>query len=333
MANLLAFDQGLRYCLAMSKDHFAEIIGQQKIKPQLNLYVQSHRANGGFLKPIFFAAAKGNGKTKLARCMGAALLGSNGQPKKFAEVNGASIRKLSDFVDQVVSRYINGGQEVTLFVDEIHSVEGSVLDWLLTVLSLPDDKTETRNFYSGNEYVFDYKKFSFLCASTNPEQLPQAFSSRLTKIELQPYSEEDLIEILIKCAPSIEIDPNIVKSIVSVCRDNPRNLVEGIGRDLKLYCSLHNTRSFCAKHWKEFKRIFNICEFGLRPLEIQLLDYLKQCGPQTLTAIAAKLGLDVGTVRKDTELFLLSRNLISIDGKRSITYKGLEVLRKIIEGD
>lgn len=314
----------------MSKDHFKDIIGQGRVKPSLNFYIHSYRKEG-FLKPIFFAAPRGCGKTKIARAMGRNLVGQNGLSKRFIEVNGASIKKLNSFIDEIIVPYISAGQESTLFIDEIHSVDFSVLDWLLTVLNLPDGTFETKNFHGGNEYSFNFKKFSFLCASTNPEQLSLPFLSRLKKIDLEPYSPNDLRAILINSTKDINYIGGVEDDIVAVCRDNPRTLVEDIGRDLKLFCSANSLSQFGQQDWVEFKKLFNIYDLGLTSLEIQLLNFLKERGPQTLTAISAKLSVDAVTVRRNIELFLLSRNLIAIDGKRHITGHGTKILEKILK--
>lgn len=316
----------------MLKDHFAEIIGQQRVKPTLNFYIESYRKDGGFIKPLFFAAPRGCGKTKIARALGLNLTGTSGLSKKFVEVNGASIKKLNAFIDEVIVPYISANQEVTLFIDEIHSVDQTVLDWLLTVLNLPDGTIETRNFHGGSEYVFNYKKFSFLCASTNPEQLSLPLLSRLKKIELEPYTKPDLKSILHRTSKSISFLDKTDDEIVSVCRDNPRTLVEDIGRDLKLFCFTHNISQFNKSHWLDFKKLFNIRDLGLTSLELQVLDFLRNRGPQSLTAISAKLGVDAVTVRRNIELFLLAHDLIAIDGKRHITGQGTIILEKILKG-
>ena len=315
----------------MIKDHFIEIIGQQRVKPTLNFYIESYKKEGGFLKPIFFASPRGCGKTKIARALGRNLADDNNLSKRFIEVNGASIKRLNSFIDEIILPYISAGQYATLFIDEIHSVDQSVLDWMLTILNLPDGVTETKNFHGGIEYSFDYKKFSFICASTNPERLSLPLLSRLKKIELEPYTKPDLIQILHKTIKSISFPEGTDEKVVAVCRDNPRTLVEDIGRDLKLFCMTRNIKSFNNAQWDDFRRLFNIRELGLTSLELQVLHFLRNCGPQSLTSISAKLGIDAVTVRRNIELFLLSHDLIVIDGKRRITGKGQILLKKIEE--
>ena len=308
----------------MIKDHFEEVIGQDRIKPALNLYVESYKKNGGFLMPLFLAAPRGAGKTKICRKMAQAL------SKKTVEINGASIKKLSDFVDQIIVPHVVGNQRVTLFIDEIHSVDSSVLDWLLTVLSLPDGTTKTKNYHSGSEYEFDFKKFSFLCASTNPELLSLPFLSRLNKIELDKYNPKDLKTILLQVVAnkSFTIESGVDDEIVSVSRDNPRTLVENIGRHLKLFCSTYGVNTITIDRWNQFRTLFNVKELGLTTMELDVLEFLYHSGPQSLTSISAKLGVDASTVRRNTELYLLSKGLIQIDGKRKITGYGINLLKK-----
>src|SRR6266576_1412528 len=104
----------------------AGFVGQLPCRRILNFYIERQNCNG-FIKPIFLAAERGAGKTKLARLTGDHLVNlSNKKRKKFIEVNGATIQKLDAFVNDIIIPHVNM-QESTLFIDEIHSVGRRVM--------------------------------------------------------------------------------------------------------------------------------------------------------------------------------------------------------------
>ena len=92
---------------------------------------------------------------------------------------------------------------------------------------------------------------------------------------------------------------------------------------------LKNKETFDINDWTELKKRVNVKPYGLQANELEVLKFLDKRGDSTLTAISAYLGLDSQTVRRDYESYLLTMNLLKIDGKRIITNKGREVLKEI----
>ena len=86
---------------------------------------------------------------------------------------------------------------------------------------------------------------------------------------------------------------------------------------------------FGIEDWNSLKKQHGIRPLGLQSNEIEILRLLSSRGSMSLTGLAASMGLDTSTVRKDIELFLLKRNLIKIEGKRHITAFGQQILKEI----
>lgn len=300
-----------------------DFVGQTKAKKAANFYIHSQRTNRVF-EPTLLTAQRGSGKTDLARRIAKAMVDSTGQPKAAVEINGAGLRKLSSFVNSVIIPYVANERETTIFLDEVDRVELSIINWLLTPLSV-DKSSCNRVTYDDVEYTFDFSKIHFIAATTNQERLPKPFLSRFTRIELEPYNLNDLRYILIKNTPEIEYKDEVEKEISTVLRRSPREAVR-ISKSIIKYCEQKGNNKFGQSDWENLKAILDIRPLGLKSNEWQILKYLDTFGPQTLTAIAAKVGLDVQTVRRENELFLLSENLIHIDGKRSISSLGKKLL-------
>lgn len=305
-----------------------DFVGQETAKRALNFFIEGHRATR-YIRPMFISTQKGHGKTELARRIGRGLLGEDGLSKKFVEVNGASIKSVRGFVDSVIINHVANDREVTLFIDEIHAVDKNVLAWMLSMLPEGNNKT-TSTGWGDEVFDFDYTKFSFLSASTNAEKLPVALKSRLKRIELAPYSGNELVEILLKKTRSdVNFKDGIEREIVSVSRGSPREISVSLAGEIKAFCSINKISDFGIKEWQELKSIMGIRPLGITNHEYSVLRFLNENGPRTLTCIAAKLGLDSTTVRRDIESFLIANSLIVIDGPRSITSKGQELLKQI----
>mgnify|MGYP001558703149 CR=1 FL=1 len=300
-------------------------IGQENLKSRINFYIESHRKTNIF-KNLLISSPRGVGKTELMTQIAKNLLMPDGRQKNAFIINGATLKNVSGFVNNIVIPHISNNQYVTIAIDEIHAVEESVIAWLLTILGHTNNFI-TQNSYDGVDYFFDYRYFSFLAATTNIERLPLAFSSRLKRIEFEPYKEKELTIILYKNSPLIKYQDNIEKQIVSVVRGLPRYVVD-IAKDIEKFCNLKGNEIFDKNDWLEFKKIHHIRPLGITNKEYELLEYLSEHEGRTLTCLAAKLGLDTTTVRRDIESYLISHSLIEIMTKRYITGYGLNILRQ-----
>lgn len=303
----------------------SDFLGQSRLKARLNFYISNQHKNG-FLPFTLFQARKGSGKTTAARALARNLINFDKTPRKALEINGSCIGSVREFVDTFLVPYILGGQEVTLFIDEVAECKPSLLSFLLSILQ-PNRERRSKINYHNVDFEFDFYKFNFICATTNSEKLSEAFKSRFARqVQIEPYTNEDLIKILHRNTQAITFTQDTEHEIVSVCRRSPREVVLLSQNEISSYCEGKNINTFGPAEWVDLATMLDIKPLGLNNQEIELLRFLSD-GEQTLTAIAAKLGLCTSTIRKDVELFLLSHGLIKIDGKRQITHKGADILK------
>lgn len=308
------------------QDYLAEFLGQERIKRKLNFYIESY-SKTGYIKPLFFCAARGLGKTSLMRLVAKNLKRENvDKPKPYIEINGSSVKSVGGLIDSVLMPHVFN-QEVTVGIDEAHHLPSIIINWLLNVIP-GGNEIITRVFHSGIEYEFDWSKLSLFIATTNPEKLFEAFKSRFDRIEIESYTSDVLIKILRRNCDCISFFEDSESAVAEVCRGLPRQIVN-LTKDIKQYCINENKDTFDLLDWSNLKNILGIRPLGLTTHEVELLRYLDTRGSQSLTSIASKLALDPSTVRRDVELFLLKNNLIHIDGKRAITHNGKELLKEV----
>lgn len=310
-------------------DIFDKIVGQEALKRNLKFRLEGYKTNG-FIQPVLFEGSWGGGKTSLMRTLAKNLISpTTNETKTYFEKNGSELKNVGILVNSVIQPYDNC--EYTLAIDELQSASSLVLNWLLSVLQASDDKTSSASF-DGTDYFFDFKKQTFLFATTNPEKLTDAFKSRCLRLVLEPYSTSDICKIVSKSFndKGIECSDDLKYEISKFCRNVPRQAKNRIN-DIFQFCEIHNILKFNENNWLLLRRELGILPLGLLPMEFKALEVLfnNQSGI-TLTALANKLRLDAKTVRKDVENFLQENGLLKIDTKRFITKEGINIFKEAL---
>lgn len=300
-----------------------DFIGQHNLRVTINFLVSSFE-HTRFFDNVLFVAKRGDGKTLICRKIAKAL------GKKTIEINGSSLSSITALVDQIINPHVSGNQDVTLFIDEVASVNPKVLDWLLSVLQYDPHTKLSSATHDGVTHNFNFRHLTVLTATTNPEKLPEPFKSRFRRLEFAPYTKDELIKILLRYTPGLEIEAGVLEEIASVSRDSPRHITLHLAEDIKKLSAQKSSDNhiFSADDWRLLKDILSISEMGLTPNEIRLLEILsgEAC---TLTCLTGKFCMDAATLRREIELYPFSHSLFTISGKRHITPKGVEVLERI----
>lgn len=305
--------------------HFDKgFIGQQGVKNVLSFLLEGYEKTGAMM-PILFVAKRGAGKTDLVKKVGKHLIDRNTSiPKPFLEINGASLRNTTAFVDKAVIPFQN--KNVTYFIDETHSVDSKVQEFLLSVLNINSEMKSTTSF-DGQQLEFDLRKHTFMFATTDPQKLFPAFKSRCRRIDFQPYTIEDIRNVLLEHATrkGIRFENEVENRVAAVCRNTPREAVK-IVEDIKQYCFIKSKTSFNLSDWDFLTQILGLKPLGLNNLEFETLKLLKTYGNMSLTSIANNLSVSRSSIMNDVEPFLVENRLIKIDSKRSITVDGVKAL-------
>ena len=312
----------------MEKQYFKGLFGQENLKKQLSFYIQGQRSSG-VAPTILFNSRRGTGKTTFATSYAKNLIDSaTGRPKVLLSLNASGIKSPSQFVSDVYTPFCSSGQSVTIMIDEIHEASKSLVNALLTILQ--PNKNHINYFNDGGATVtFDFRNISWVFCTTHLNKIPYSkpFSDRCVISQFEEYTEDDLGKILVSNLEGARVDKDILSNIVPTLRHNPRQACR-TATNINLYCKSKGKNLFDAPDWESLRKTLNILPYGVFPLELQELRALEN-GAKTLTVIGSKLGLDATSVRMDTENYLLEQDLISIDGKRSLTTKGRLLLKEV----
>ena len=311
----------------ITTDLFDGLIGQDVAKRKLGFYHAGYMANQ-IVPHLMFVAPKGCGKTTLAKAMGKLLVDSDGEkPKKFYEINCASIKNLNQLCNQFFIPHVVQN-ECTVLFDECSELPKDVTMALLTILNPNPDN---RNTFAYEDYVmdFNFRQQSFMFATTEAQSIFHALMDRCERVDLEEYTFNELGRIVSLGTPDVEFEDGLLDKIAEVLRGNAR-AAQKMAMNIMSYLGGVNSTTFDCKDWDELQHQLGILPLGLSRIELQVLNILTEKKECSLTNLAAKTGLTPECLRRDFEMYLQKMNLMDITtAGRSITPDGQQYLRAL----
>ena len=304
---------------------FDKIIGQEKVKKRLDFFIEAQKIS--LLSPhILFVAPRGCGKTLLAQTYASNLINSEGKKRKLITINCSSLVKLKQFMNDVIVPYVLG-KEVTILFDEASEIPRDITMALLTILN-PNKENKNSFSYADLNLDFDFKKVTFLFATTEAHKIFHALMDRLERVDLEEYSSENLATI-VKNNVSSNITHKVIDEVSKVLRGNARKATQ-MANHINLYLSTSDNKSFDTKSWNDFIVKMGILPLGLSPLELKVLQTLGERSETTLTNLSAKTHMTRQSLQRDLESHLQRLNLIEVTPTgRKLTIQGRNYLETL----
>ena len=289
---------------------FPNIIGQYPTKRKFEFYIRAFERTG-IVPNIMLTAPKGAGKTMMARAFARNLVLPNTmEPKRYIEINSATVKNLRQFVDMIMLPYMVN-TEATFLFDECHMIPKDVTIALLTITNPNKDNRNTFS-YDGQDIDIDFRKLTFLFATTEPQEVFHALIDRMERIDLDDYSYEELGQILLLNTGSIKFSGDVVnKHIASTLRGNGRS-AQKMASNIINYCAANNVRTFKVKDWQSLCNTLDIMPFGINKTELKYLRALAKNGCTRLYNLAAKLQMTRAAIQSDAEIYLQKLNFIEV---------------------
>ena len=301
---------------------FENLFGQVNVKKRLKFYLEAFEKTS--LCPFLaFIGAKGLGKTEFARQFAKQLKNTDGSRRPFLELNCSTIKNVEQFFEQIFIPIIMDN-ELTVLFDEAHELPKDLTNAFLTVFNTEKNTTKELHWRDA-VYPFDFKKQTFMFATTESDKIFPPLKDRLTSIDFEDYSHEDLGNIFKAQCEEIDFSDEAILELAKTSRGNARSCVMR-GREVALYCARKGDNIFRAEDLEPFFDQLGILPFGLSATEMQLLKILRRDGQCSLQMLSAKTGLSRTAIQRDHELYLMRKNLIVIDGKRNITNDGVKLV-------
>jgi Holliday junction resolvasome RuvABC ATP-dependent DNA helicase subunit len=303
---------------------FDKLVGQISVKKKLGFYLEAY--NSTSIVPFLnFVGAKGLGKTEFAREFGRNILNAEGNKRTFVEINSSTVKGVSQFFEQIYLPFILD-KEVTIFFDEAHALPKEVIMVFLSIFNTESGHEKTI-IHKETSYTFDFKKHSFLFATTESDKIFAPFKDRLITVDFDNYSQSDLSQIFLNNLQNITFEADALDYISSTFRGNARNCVQRV-KDVQFYSASRNVNNFSINEIKDLCDTLGILPEGCTQIEWRILNILRKEGRQSLQGLSARTGLSRSSIQKDHENYLLSRGYMEIDIQRIITAKGCALLNK-----
>ena len=303
---------------------FPDIVGQSNAKRVLDFFCRGFEKTS-IIPHLMFVAPKGCGKTTMAKATARRLKEINSD-KKYFEINCSTIKNVKQFFNQLVIPFMQD-RDATILFDECSEIPKDVTMALLTILN-PNPENQTSFSYEDYTVDFDFRRLSFMFATTETQSVFHALMDRLERVDLEEYTLEEMGKI-VKLNLEIDIEAKALEDIASVLRGNAR-AGQKMAQKIESYCGQYDKKVFKNSDWKELSRILSIYPLGLNITEILLLNILKDNKDCSLTNLAAKTGISKQAVQRDFEIYLQKHSLMDITtAGRNITAFGLEYLKKL----
>ena len=309
----------------MTDTYFPDIIGQERVKKALGFYIDGFKETN-CIPHLMFTAPRGCGKTTMATAM-AKNLYADGAIKPLITINCSTIKSLKQFFNMIVIPHMVE-RDATVLFDECSELPKDVTMALLTITNPNKDN---RNEFSYEDYnvVFDFRRLSFMFATTEGQSIFHALMDRMERIDLEEYKLDELGQIVLMGLDGYTVDKKTLEGISSVLRGNAR-AGQKMAMKMKLYLDSQSKKHFNEKDWKELCGKLGILPLGISVQELNLMRYMARKKATRLTELAAITGLSKGAIQKDYELYLSKMGLMEIQPEgRSLTTKGLEYLNEL----
>ncbi len=173
---------------------FEKIIGQSQAKLAIRDWYLHEQ------QPLLIYGSSGFGKTMFAESLGARTIDTT-------QMRGDRLNTILKPIKEAEDGEI-------LFLDEIHSLQGKVLEGLYKII-------DKGTFYDTDLCMdLPIPKVRFIFATNILNPLPEAFINRCRFVELQDYTESELAQIVHRAYP--EIKNNSIPAIVKAAKGVPR---------------------------------------------------------------------------------------------------------------
>ena len=277
---------------------------------------------------LLFTAPKGCGKTMLATALAKELIKEGDhRAKRFIEVNCSTLKNVKKFFDELVIPHLND-RDVTILFDEASEIPQDVEMAMLTILN-PNPSNRTSFSYDEYTVDFDFRRQTFMFATSEPHRVFHALKDRLDRIDLEEYSYEELGEIVHINLPDVIFANGLLGKIASVLRGNAR-AAQKMAIKIQMWLDANGGYKFLAADWKDLMYTLGIAPLGLRAKEIEILRVLRDSRDCSLTRLGSKTGMTPESLRRDYELYLMKVDLLEIStAGRNITPEGKDYLKEL----
>ena len=291
--------------LALRPRGFAEFIGQEETKRNLDLVIQAAKERGQPPEHLLFYGPPGLGKTSLAHVV-ATELSTN-----IRITSGPALERAGD-IASILSSLAEGE---LLFIDEIHRLQRPVEEMLYSAMEDFALDLVLGKGMAAKTMRLNLPHFTLIGATTRIGQLSAPLRDRFgAHFHLDFYEVADLQRLLVASASrlGVKLDLGGASVIATRCRRTPR-IANRLLRRVRDYAQVNRLDHITASVAERALSLLNIDTHGLDKLDRALLRIMVEqfdTGPVGLSTLSAALGEDADTIEDVYEPFLIREGFL-----------------------
>ncbi len=291
--------------LSLRPHRLKEYIGQEKVKQNLNIYMEAARQRQDSLDHVLFYGPPGLGKTTLAGII------ANEMGASLKITSGPAIEKPGD-----LAAILNGLQDRdVLFIDEIHRLNRQVEEVLYPAMEDFAIDIMIGKGATAKSIRLELPRFTLVGATTRAGMLTAPLRDRFGVIShMEYYTVEELTEIALRTAKvlQVEIEPEGAAEIARRSRGTPR-LANRFLKRVRDVAQVQYDGVITRQVAQDALDLLDVDRLGLDVTDRKLLLTIMEKfggGPVGLDTLSAAIGEDSGTIEDVYEPYLIQNGFL-----------------------
>ena len=283
-----------------------EYVGQQKVKENLEVFIQAAKGRREALDHVLLYGPPGLGKTTLAGII------ANEMGVNIRITSGPAIEKQGD----LAALLTNLSEHDILFIDEIHRMSRSIEEVLYPAMEDYALDIIVGQGPSARSIRIDLPKFTLIGATTRAGLLSAPLRDRFGVISrLELYTPDELAQIIGRSAGilGVEIDKGGMEEIASRSRGTPR-IANRLLKRVRDYAQIKADGIITKEVADAALTMFEVDKIGLDKIDKHMMLSIINSfggGPVGLDTLAATIGEDPGTIEDVYEPYLMQMGFIN----------------------
>ncbi len=284
----------------------SDYVGQEKVKRNLNVYIEAAKARGDSLDHVLFYGPPGLGKTTLAGII------ANEMGTNIKITSGPAIEKPGE----MAAILNNLSENDVLFVDEIHRLNRQVEEVLYPAMEDFEIDIIIGKGATARSIRLDLPKFTLVGATTRAGLLSAPLRDRFGVVNhLEYYTVKELETIIIRSAKvlGVEIDAKGANELARRSRGTPR-LANRLLKRVRDFAQVKYDGVITSEVADYALNLLDVDRAGLDRNDRLILETIinkYSGGPVGIETLAASIGEDSGTLEDVYEPYLIQNGFIN----------------------